>query len=84
MVAVERIDIAERFAMIQELLAGDADSVGRLLMTYRNYLRFMAGLQIDRKLRGKIDPSDLVQETMLHAQQQITKFRGNSEKELMA
>jgi RNA polymerase sigma-70 factor (ECF subfamily) len=35
-------------------------------------------------LQGKVDPSDVVQETFLEAHRQIANFRGNSEGELVA
>ncbi len=37
------------------------------LEPFRKYLRVMAELHHDRKLRCKLDPSDVVQQTMLRA-----------------
>ena len=34
---------------------------------YRDYLRFLADVKLDRRLRGRIDASDIVQETMVKA-----------------
>ena len=62
---------------------GDADALGRLLDLYRRYLRLLARLQIDRRLQGKVDASDLVQETFLEAHQEFAEFRGNTEAEIV-
>src|SRR5213080_709075 len=62
--------------------AGDVPAMGRLLELYRNYLKLLARLQIDRRLQGKADPSDLVQETFLEAYRDFAQFRGTTEREL--
>jgi RNA polymerase sigma-70 factor, ECF subfamily len=68
--------------MLRLAQAGDDEALGRLLELYRNYLTLLARLQIDRRLRGKIDPSDLVQETFLKAHANFGQFRGRTEGEL--
>jgi RNA polymerase sigma-70 factor (ECF subfamily) len=44
---------------------------------FRSYLRFLADIKLDRRLRGRIDPSDIVQETLLRAYHAKETFRGN-------
>jgi RNA polymerase sigma-70 factor (ECF subfamily) len=44
---------------------------------FRSYLRFLADVKLDRRLRGRIDPSDIVQETMLRAYHARGTFRGS-------
>ncbi len=63
---------------------GDAHALGQLLELYRNYLELLARLQIGRRLQGKVDPSDLVQETFLEAYAAFAQFRGTTEEELVS
>jgi RNA polymerase sigma-70 factor (ECF subfamily) len=51
---------------------------------FRDYLRLLAGLHLGPNLRAKLDPSDLVQETLHDACRKIWQFRGRSETELVA
>jgi RNA polymerase sigma-70 factor (ECF subfamily) len=62
--------------------AGDGRALGLLLELYRNYLELLARLQIGRRLQGKVDAADLVQETFLQATVHFVQFRGASEPEL--
>ena len=64
--------------------AGHGDALGRLLELYRSYLALLARLQIGRRLQGKVDPADLVQESFLEAHRDFAQFRGNTEEELVA
>jgi RNA polymerase sigma-70 factor (ECF subfamily) len=60
-----------------------ADSaMGHRLEVYRDYLMILARLQIGRRLQGKVDPADVVQETFVHAVCDAAQFLGASEKEL--
>jgi len=58
--------------------------LGQLLQLYNNYLRLLASAQLDAKLRARVSPSDVVQETFLEAHRDFSQFSGKSEREFLA
>jgi RNA polymerase sigma-70 factor (ECF subfamily) len=57
----------------------DGATLGRLLEQYRHYLRLLARIEIGRKLQGKVDASDVVQDAFLDAHRYFPNFRGTAE-----
>ncbi len=49
------------------------------LEQFRGYLRLLAESQLPAALRGKVDASDVVQQTMLQAYEAREQFRGSTE-----
>ena len=70
--------------MLHLARTGDGEALGRLLELYRSYLTLLARLQINRRLQGKFDASDLIQETFLKAHGNFGQFRGRTEGELVS
>src|SRR6516164_2983314 len=60
-----------------------SDATG-ILEPFRKYLRVLAELHLDRKLRGKLDPSDVVQQTMLRAYSALGEVRDPGPEVLVA
>ena len=52
--------------------------------SFRAYLLLLARLQLGDRLKGKLDASDLVQQTLLDAHRQRHQFRGHSAAEMAA
>jgi RNA polymerase sigma-70 factor (ECF subfamily) len=57
---------------------------GRPVEAFREYLDLLARLQIGAGLRGRLDPSDLVQQTLLKAHENRDQFRGTTDAERAA
>ncbi|MGI9519097.1 MAG: sigma-70 family RNA polymerase sigma factor [Pirellulaceae bacterium] len=70
--------------LVRDARAGDPSATGQLLEKYRNYLLLIANEEFDQYLQAKLGPSDVVQQSILQAQQNFEQFRGESEPELQA
>jgi len=67
--------------LLDQARAGDAPTLGRLLELHRTYMVVLARIQIGRRLQGKVDASDVVQEAFLGAYRDFPQFRGTTDKE---
>ena len=63
---------------------GQDQVLGELLDAHRNYLRLLAASCLHREMRGKADPSDVVQVTLLKVHENFRHFRGTTELEWMS
>lgn len=70
-------------ALLRRARGGDTESLGAILQWYVNYLTILATTQLDHRLRRRVNPSDLVQETLLAAHRDFADFRGSSQPELL-
>src|SRR5438128_3073538 len=70
--------------LLHRAKTGEAPALGTLLELYRAYLLVLARVQIGRRLQGKTDASDIVQEAFLGASRDFPQFRGTTEAEFKA
>jgi RNA polymerase sigma-70 factor, ECF subfamily len=69
--ANDREDTAD---LLRRAAAGDQRAWGDLLTRHRDRLRTMVALRIDRRLQGRLDPSDVIQEAFLSASLQLPDY----------
>ena len=70
--------------LLDRAKGGSAADVGQLLSIYTQYLKTLANHQLDRRVRQRVSPSDLVQDTLLEAHRDFPNFRGTTTPELVA
>ena len=58
--------------------------LGESLERCREYLHLLARLHLDHRLQGKLDPADVVQQTLMRAHEKRDQFRGRTDAELTA
>jgi RNA polymerase sigma-70 factor (ECF subfamily) len=59
---------------LQQAAQGDSHEWGALLERHRQRLRRMVALRLDRRLQGRIDASDVVQEAFLEASNRLADY----------
>lgn len=63
--------------LLARAAAGDAAALGSLLNRDRDRLRRMVALRLDRRLAGRVDPSDVIQEAQLEAAERLGEYVAN-------
>jgi RNA polymerase sigma-70 factor, ECF subfamily len=58
--------------------AGDRGALDQLFAACRNYALILARMQVESRFQGKLDPSDLVQQSMLEAYRAFDTFHGRT------
>src|SRR5215470_6933231 len=70
-------DSSETGELLRRLGDGDAQAVAELFARYRDRLRRMVRLRMDRRLQGRIDPSDVLQEAFLDVAKRSAEYTAN-------
>ena len=60
--------------LLRQAADGDQAALAALFDRYRKRLRQMVRLRLDRRLRGRVDPSDVLQEAYLDMAQQLPGY----------
>jgi RNA polymerase sigma-70 factor, ECF subfamily len=68
---------AETKGLIDRAVQGDESAWDELLARHRDRLRRMITLRLDRRLQGRIDASDIIQDAMLEASHRLKDYRQN-------
>lgn len=65
-------------ALVRKAVAGDAAAVAELFARHRAQLTRMVAVRLDARLKGRLDPSDIVQDVLVEASQKMaTELKNN-------
>src|SRR5262249_3449840 len=67
-------DRSDSEAQLRRAQAGDQEALAELFAHYRNRLRQMGRLRLDRRLYGRLDPSDVLQEAYLDLARRFPEY----------
>jgi RNA polymerase sigma-70 factor (ECF subfamily) len=63
--------------LLGQAQAGDQHALGELFFHYRDRLRQMVHIRLDRRLQGRIDPSDVLLEAFLDVSKRLGEYAQN-------
>ena len=69
------LSLSDRLRLAQ---LGDPESLGILLSNCNNYMKVLSQGKLDTRVRSRVSASDVVQESLLEAHRDFSKFTGNS------
>jgi RNA polymerase sigma-70 factor, ECF subfamily len=72
-------DSDDTIPLLRQGAAGDPHAFGALWNRYRERLKRMVRLRLDRRLQGRLDPSDVLQEAFLDFARRAGEFAANPE-----
>ncbi|HZN36098.1 MAG TPA: hypothetical protein VFB80_19845, partial [Pirellulaceae bacterium] len=61
-------------ALLKQALAGDIPALAALFSQHRDRLKRMVKLRLDRRLQGRVDASDVLQEAYLDLAQRLPEY----------
>jgi RNA polymerase sigma-70 factor (ECF subfamily) len=66
--------MSENAEQLEKLRTGGTEAVAELFSLYREKLEHMIGFRMDSRLRGRIDPSDVLQEAYLKVAERVDSY----------
>src|SRR5262245_55903290 len=70
---------SEHDEWLQRAYLGDAQALAALFAHYRERLRRMIRLRLDRRLSGRVDASDVLQEAYLEVHRRFAEYRDRAQ-----
>ncbi len=67
-------DSSETIRLVERVARGETEPLESLLVRHRPRLLRMVEARLDRRLKARIDPSDVIQETYLEAASRLTSY----------
>ncbi len=70
-------DSSQTDRLIRRVEDGDESAMAELFAHYRDRLRRMVKLRMDRRLQGRLDPSDVLQDAYIDVAKRVGEYRAN-------
>jgi len=70
----DNTDADDTERLVAKAAGGDADSLAELMERYRERLKRMIALRLDRRIQKRVDASDVVQEAMIAASGRLQEY----------
>jgi RNA polymerase sigma-70 factor (ECF subfamily) len=70
-------NLHEASDLLRRMASGDGGAAAELFIAYRDRLRLMVRLRLDRRLQGRLDPSDVLQEAFLDVARRAPEYAAN-------
>ena len=67
-------DFDDTQVLVTQAVGGDAGALAALMDRYRDRLKRMVGLRMDRRLQGRVGASDVVQEALIDAARRLEEY----------
>lgn len=68
------VDSADTEVLVSQAVQGDGQALSALMERYRDRLKRMVALRLDRRLQGRVDASDVVQEALIEAARRLSDY----------